>query len=262
MPLPELKAINKRMSEGERLSLAAKEEMIEANLRLVISVAKKYSNRGMPFLDLIQESNLGLIKAVNKFEYRRGFKFSTYATWWVRQSITRGIADQARTIRVPVHISDGLNKLNRVSRTHLHEFGEEPDVATLAAKLHMPEAKVRQLMQVVRDPISLETPLGTDSAATLGEQIEDTSKADPAQAIAQEKLETLVASTLGELTPREAGVLRMRFGIGSNDVLSLDEVGKRYKVTRERARQLESQALSKLKLASQSGHLAAYAPAL
>jgi RNA polymerase primary sigma factor len=262
LPLSELKAISKRMNEGERRSLAAKQEMIEANLRLVISIAKKYTNRGMPFLDLIQEGNLGLIKAVNKFEYRRGFKFSTYATWWVRQSITRGIADQARTIRVPVHISDGLNKLNRISRTHLHEFGEEPDVATLAAKLQMSEVKVRLLMQVVRDPISLETPLGTDSAATLGDLIEDTSKADPAQAVAQEKLETLVASMLDELSPREAGILRMRFGIGSDDILSLDEIGKRYEVTRERARQLESQALSKLKLASKSGNLAAYAQML
>ncbi len=258
VPLVELKAINKRMNEGERLTLAAKQEMIEANLRLVIAIAKKYTNRGMPFLDLVQEGNLGLIKAVNKFEYRRGFKFSTYATWWIRQAITRGIAEQARTIRVPVHVSDSLNKLGRISRAHFHEFGDEPDVATLATKLQMPETKVLQLLQVVKEPISLETPLGDDSSTTLGDHLVDTSKAAPLQFVAQEELATLVDSMLDDLTPHEAAVLRMRYGIGSDNILTLDDIGQKFELTRERVRQLESQALTKLRLGRHFVKLAAY----
>ncbi len=247
VPLGELKAIGKRLGEGERLARGAKQEMIEANLRLVISIAKKYANRGMQLLDLIQEGNIGLIKAVEKFEYRRGFKFSTYATWWIRQAITRGIADQARTIRVPVHMIDSINKVNRVSRTHLHEFGHAPDKATLAQKLGMTEAKVEQVLKIAREPISLEAPVGDESGATLGDFIEDSSNLEPVDAVAQADLRSVVEGMLNELTPREAGVLRMRFGIDVGEGLTLDEVGKQYDLTRERVRQIESKALRKLK---------------
>ena len=210
IPLDELKAINKRMSEGERSSRDAKKEMIEANLRLVISIAKKYTNRGMQFLDLIQEGNVGLMKAVEKFEYRRGFKFSTYATWWIRQAITRAIADQARTIRVPVHMIESINKMNRMSRAHLQEFGFEPDAATLALKLEMPEAKVRQIMKIAKEPISMESPVGDDGDTTLGDFIEDTYNVAPMEAAMQSGLRAVVSELLDGLTPREAKVMRMR----------------------------------------------------
>ena len=213
IPLEELKAISKKMNEGERSSLDAKKEMIEANLRLVISIAKKYTNRGMQFLDLIQEGNVGLMKAVEKFEYRRGFKFSTYATWWVRQAITRAIADQARTIRVPVHMIESINKMNRVSRAHLQEFGFEPDAATIAQKMELPEAKVRQIMKIAKEPVSMELPVGDEGDTTLGDFIEDTHNVAPMEAAMQSGLRSVVSELLDGLTPREAKVVRMRFGI-------------------------------------------------
>jgi RNA polymerase primary sigma factor len=262
LPLDALKAINKRMSEGERASRDAKKEMIEANLRLVISIAKKYTNRGMQFLDLIQEGNVGLMKAVEKFEYRRGFKFSTYATWWIRQAITRSIADQARTIRVPVHMIESINKMNRVSRAHLQEFGYEADAATIALKLELPEAKVRQIMKIAKEPISMELPVGDDGDTTLGDFIEDTHNISPMEASMQAGLRAVVSELLDGLTPREAKVLRMRFGIDMSSDHTLEEVGKQFDVTRERIRQIEAKAMRKLKHPSRSEQLRSYAEAL
>ena len=262
VPLDELKAINKRMSEGERSSRDAKKEMIEANLRLVISIAKKYTNRGMQFLDLIQEGNVGLMKAVEKFEYRRGFKFSTYATWWIRQAITRSIADQARTIRVPVHMIESINKMNRMSRAHLQEFGFEPDAATLALKLEMPEAKVRQIMKIAKEPISMELAVGDDGDTTLGDFIEDTHNVAPMEAAMQASLRAVVSELLDGLTPREAKVMRMRFGIDMSSDHTLEEVGKQFDVTRERIRQIEAKALRKLKHPSRSERLRTFADSM
>jgi len=215
VPIEDLKSINKRMNEGEKASRDAKKEMIEANLRLVISIAKKYTNRGLQFLDLIQEGNIGLMKAVDKFEYRRGYKFSTYATWWIRQAITRSIADQARTIRIPVHMIETINKMNRISRQHLQEFGFEPDAPTLAEKMEMPEDKIRKIMKIAKEPISMETPIGDDDDSHLGDFIEDTNNTAPIEAAMQAGLRDVVKDILDSLTPREAKVLRMRFGIES-----------------------------------------------
>ena len=259
IPLEELKAINKKMSEGERSSLDAKKEMIEANLRLVISIAKKYANRGMQFLDLIQEGNVGLMKAVDKFEYRRGFKFSTYATWWIRQAITRAIADQARTIRVPVHMIESINKMNRVSRAHLQEFGFEPDAATIAQKLELPEAKIRQIMKIAKEPVSMEVPVGDEGDTTLGDFIEDTHNVAPMEAAMQSGLRAVVSELLDGLTAREAKVLRMRFGIEMSSDHTLEEVGRQFDVTRERVRQIEAKAMRKLKHPSRSDKLRTYA---
>jgi RNA polymerase primary sigma factor len=262
IPLEELKIINKKMNEGERASLEGKKEMIEANLRLVISIAKKYTNRGMQFLDLIQEGNVGLMKAVEKFEYRRGFKFSTYATWWIRQAITRAIADQARTIRVPVHMIESINKMNRVSRAHLQEFGFEPDAATIALKLDLPEAKVRQIMKIAKEPISIESPVGDEGDTTLGDFIEDTHNVAPMEAAMQSGLRAVVSELLDGLTAREAKVLRMRFGIDMSSDHTLEEVGRQFDVTRERIRQIEAKAMRKLKHPSRTDKLRTYADAL
>jgi RNA polymerase primary sigma factor len=262
MPLDELKAIHRKMNEGERSSLDAKKEMIEANLRLVISIAKKYTNRGMQFLDLIQEGNVGLMKAVEKFEYRRGFKFSTYATWWIRQAITRAIADQARTIRVPVHMIETINKMNRLSRTHLQEFGVEPDAATIAQKLELPEAKVRQIMKIAKEPISMEAPVGDEGDTTLGDFIEDTHNVAPMEAAMQSGLRAVVNELLDGLTTREAKVMRMRFGIDMSSDHTLEEVGRQFDVTRERIRQIEAKAMRKLKHPSRSEKLRTYAEVL
>jgi RNA polymerase primary sigma factor len=262
IPLEELKIINKKMNEGERASLEGKKEMIEANLRLVISIAKKYTNRGMQFLDLIQEGNVGLMKAVEKFEYRRGFKFSTYATWWIRQAITRAIADQARTIRVPVHMIESINKMNRVSRAHLQEFGFEPDAATIALKLELPEAKVRQIMKIAKEPISIESPVGDEGDTTLGDFIEDTHNVAPMEAAMQSGLRAVVSELLDGLTAREAKVLRMRFGIDMSSDHTLEEVGRQFDVTRERIRQIEAKAMRKLKHPSRTDKLRTYADAL
>jgi RNA polymerase primary sigma factor len=262
IPLDELKAINRAMNEGERSSLAAKQEMVEANLRLVISIAKKYRNRGMQFLDLIQEGNVGLMKAVDKFEYRRGFKFSTYATWWIRQAITRAISDQARTIRVPIHMIESINKMNRVSRAYLHEFGIKPDVAMIAQRLELPETKVRQLMQIAKEPISLEMPVGEEGDTTVGDFIEDSNGIAPLDAALQSDLRLAVGEVLDGLSPREAKVLRMRFGIGMSNDHTLEEVGKQFDVTRERIRQIEAKAMRKLKHPAQSEKLRAYIDSL
>ena len=261
VPIADLKEINRKMNEGERTARGAKQEMIEANLRLVISIAKKYTNRGMQFLDLIQEGNFGLMKAVDKFEYRRGFKFSTYATWWIRQAITRAIADQARTIRVPVHMIELINKLNRVSRAHLQEFGSEPDVATIALKLALPEAKVRQVMKIAKEPISTELSVGDEGDATLGDFIEDTDSVPPMEAAMKANLRAVVGELLDGLSPREAKVVRMRFGIDMSSDHTLEEVGKQFDVTRERVRQIEAKALRKLKHPSRVDRLQIYADA-
>jgi len=258
VPLPELKEINKRMNEGERASRDAKKEMIEANLRLVISIAKKYTNRGLQFLDLIQEGNIGLMKAVDKFEYRRGYKFSTYATWWIRQAITRSIADQARTIRIPVHMIETINKMNRISRQHLQEFGFEPDAGILAAKMEIPEDKIRKIMKIAKEPISMETPIGDDDDSHLGDFIEDTTTIAPIEAAMQAGLRDVVKDILDSLTPREAKVLRMRFGIEMSTDHTLEEVGKQFDVTRERIRQIEAKALRKLKHPSRSDKLRSF----
>ena len=258
VPLEELKAINKRMNEGEKNSRAAKKEMIEANLRLVISIAKKYTNRGLQFLDLIQEGNIGLMKAVDKFEYRRGYKFSTYATWWIRQAITRSIADQARTIRIPVHMIETINKMNRISRQHLQEFGFEPDAGILAAKMEIPEDKIRKIMKIAKEPISMETPIGDDDDSHLGDFIEDTANTAPVDAAMQAGLRDVVKDILDSLTPREAKVLRMRFGIEMTSDHTLEEVGKQFDVTRERIRQIEAKALRKLKHPSRSDKLRSF----
>jgi RNA polymerase primary sigma factor len=258
VPLAELKDINKRMNEGESSSRDAKKEMIEANLRLVISIAKKYTNRGLQFLDLIQEGNIGLMKAVDKFEYRRGYKFSTYATWWIRQAITRSIADQARTIRIPVHMIETINKMNRISRQHLQEFGFEPDAGILAAKMEIPEDKIRKIMKIAKEPISMETPIGDDDDSHLGDFIEDQANTAPIEAAMQAGLRDVVKDILDSLTPREAKVLRMRFGIEMSTDHTLEEVGKQFDVTRERIRQIEAKALRKLKHPSRSDKLRSF----
>jgi RNA polymerase primary sigma factor len=258
VPLDDLKDINRKMNAGEKASRDAKKEMIEANLRLVISIAKKYTNRGLQFLDLIQEGNIGLMKAVDKFEYRRGYKFSTYATWWIRQAITRSIADQARTIRIPVHMIETINKMNRLSRQHLQEFGFEPDAPTLAEKMEIPEDKIRKIMKIAKEPISMETPIGDDDDSHLGDFIEDTNNVAPVDAAMQAGLRDVVKDILDSLTPREAKVLRMRFGIEMSTDHTLEEVGKQFDVTRERIRQIEAKAIRKLKHPSRSDKLRTY----
>ena len=256
--LKELKDINKQMSTGEAKARRAKREMTEANLRLVISIAKKYTNRGLQFLDLIQEGNIGLMKAVDKFEYRRGYKFSTYATWWIRQAITRSIADQARTIRIPVHMIETINKMNRISRQILQETGLEPDPATLAKKMEMPEEKIRKILKISKEPISMETPIGDDDDSHLGDFIEDGATLAPTDAALYSSLRFITKDVLDTLTPREAKVLRMRFGIEMNTDHTLEEVGKQFDVTRERIRQIEAKALRKLRHPSRSDKLRSF----
>ena len=258
VPLDELKDINKRMNEGEASSRDAKKEMIEANLRLVISIAKKYTNRGLQFLDLIQEGNIGLMKAVDKFEFRRGFKFSTYATWWIRQAITRSIADQARTIRIPVHMIETINKMNRISRQILQETGLEPDPAELATRMEMPEEKIRKIMKISKEPISMETPIGDDDDSHLGDFIEDAVTMAPSDAAMYASLREATKEVLDTLTPREAKVLRMRFGIEMNTDHTLEEVGKQFDVTRERIRHIEAKALRKLRHPTRSERLKSF----
>jgi RNA polymerase primary sigma factor len=258
IPLKDLKEINKQMSTGEAKARKAKREMTEANLRLVISIAKKYTNRGLQFLDLIQEGNIGLMKAVDKFEYRRGYKFSTYATWWIRQAITRSIADQARTIRIPVHMIETINKMNRISRQILQETGQEPDPATLAVKMEMPEEKIRKILKISKEPISMETPIGDDDDSHLGDFIEDQSTIAPSEAAVNASLRDVCKDILDTLTPREAKVLRMRFGIEMNTDHTLEEVGKQFDVTRERIRQIEAKALRKLRHPSRSEKLRSF----
>ena len=258
LSLKELKDIYKQMTTGEAKARRAKREMTEANLRLVISIAKKYTNRGLQFLDLIQEGNIGLMKAVDKFEYRRGYKFSTYATWWIRQAITRSIADQARTIRIPVHMIETINKMNRISRQILQETGQEPDPATLAEKMEMPEDKIRKIMKISKEPISMETPIGDDDDSHLGDFIEDTATLAPADAAMFSSLREVTAEILDTLTPREAKVLRMRFGIEMNTDHTLEEVGKQFDVTRERIRQIEAKALRKLRHPTRSDKLRSF----
>ena len=254
----EIKDINRRMSLGEAKARRAKKDMVEANLRLVISIAKKYTNRGLQFLDLIQEGNIGLMKAVDKFEYRRGYKFSTYATWWIRQAITRSIADQARTIRIPVHMIETINKLNRVSRQMLQEMGREPTPEELGERMEMPEDKVRRVLKIAKEPISMETPIGDDEDSHLGDFIEDTTIGSPVELATGEGLREATKDVLGGLTAREAKVLRMRFGIDMNTDHTLEEVGKQFDVTRERIRQIEAKALRKLRHPSRSEHLRSF----
>ena len=256
--ITEIKDINRRMSIGEAKARRAKKEMVEANLRLVISIAKKYTNRGLQFLDLIQEGNIGLMKAVDKFEYRRGYKFSTYATWWIRQAITRSIADQARTIRIPVHMIETINKLNRISRQILQEKGREPTPDELAERMEMPEEKVRKVLKIAKEPISMETPIGDDEDSHLGDFIEDQSIVSPAESATAEGLRESTQNILAGLTPREAKVLRMRFGIEMNTDHTLEEVGKQFDVTRERIRQIEAKALRKLRHPSRSEQLRSF----
>ncbi|EFH21874.1 RNA polymerase sigma factor RpoD [Neisseria polysaccharea ATCC 43768] len=256
--IEELKEINKNMVSSEKETAAAKQEMIQANLRLVISIAKKYTNRGLQFLDLIQEGNIGLMKAVDKFEYRRGYKFSTYATWWIRQAITRSIADQARTIRIPVHMIETINKMNRISRQHLQETGEEPDSAKLAELMQMPEDKIRKIMKIAKEPISMETPIGDDDDSHLGDFIEDANNIAPADAAMYTSLHEVTKEILESLTPREAKVLRMRFGIDMNTDHTLEEVGRQFDVTRERIRQIEAKALRKLRHPTRSDRLRSF----
>ncbi|MFT4628948.1 MAG: RNA polymerase primary sigma factor [Arenicella sp.] len=258
IPIEEVKDINRRMSIGEAKARRAKKEMVEANLRLVISIAKKYTNRGLQFLDLIQEGNIGLMKAVDKFEYRRGYKFSTYATWWIRQAITRSIADQARTIRIPVHMIETINKLNRISRQILQEKGREALPEELAEKMEMPEDKVRKVLKIAKEPISMETPIGDDEDSSLGDFIEDKNVEAPMDAATTSGLLHATTDILESLTPREAKVLRMRFGIGMNTDHTLEEVGKQFDVTRERIRQIEAKALRKLRHPSRSEHLKSF----
>ena len=255
MSVNELKELAAKMTKGETKIRRAKKDMIEANLRLVISIAKKYTNRGLQFLDLIQEGNIGLMKAVDKFEYRRGYKFSTYATWWIRQAITRSIADQARTIRIPVHMIETINKLNRISRQMLQENGREPTPEELSVKMEMPEDKIRKVLKIAKDPISTETPIGDEDDTTLGDFIEDPLLDSPIDSATESNLIEATGGVLGSLTAREAKVLRMRFGIGMNTDHTLEEVGKQFDVTRERIRQIEAKALRKLRHPSRSGHL-------
>ncbi len=256
--IKEIKEINRNMSMGETKMRRAKKDMVEANLRLVISIAKKYTNRGLQFLDLIQEGNIGLMKAVDKFEYRRGYKFSTYATWWIRQAITRSIADQARTIRIPVHMIETINKLNRVSRQMMQDMGREPTPDELSKELDMPEDKVRKVLKIAKEPISTETPIGDDEDSSLGDFIEDTVIESPLENATEESLHFATDDVLASLTAREAKVLRMRFGIGMNTDHTLEEVGKQFDVTRERIRQIEAKALRKLRHPSRSSHLKSF----
>lgn len=258
IPIKDLKEINRKMSTGEAKARRAKREMTEANLRLVISIAKKYTNRGLQFLDLIQEGNIGLMKAVDKFEYRRGYKFSTYATWWIRQAITRSIADQARTIRIPVHMIETINKMNRISRQILQETGQEPEPAVLAQKMEMPEEKIRKILKISKEPISMETPIGDDEDSHLGDFIEDAATMAPADAAVYASLRGVTKDILDSLTPREAKVLRMRFGIEMNTDHTLEEVGKQFDVTRERIRQIEAKALRKLRHPARSERLRSF----
>ncbi|MGC4029522.1 MAG: RNA polymerase sigma factor RpoD [Steroidobacteraceae bacterium] len=258
LTINDIKEINRDVSIGEAKARRAKKEMVEANLRLVISIAKKYTNRGLQFLDLIQEGNIGLMKAVDKFEYRRGYKFSTYATWWIRQAITRSIADQARTIRIPVHMIETINKLNRISRQMLQEMGREPTPDELAVRMEMPEDKVRKVLKIAKEPISMETPIGDDEDSHLGDFIEDTSVTSPVDQATMESLRETTHSVLAQLTPREAKVLRMRFGIDMNTDHTLEEVGKQFDVTRERIRQIEAKALRKLRHPSRSEQLRSF----
>jgi len=255
LPLADLRVINKQMAAGEKRARTAKREMTVANLRLVISIAKKYINRGLQFLDLIQEGNIGLLKAVDKFEYRRGYKFSTYATWWIRQAITRSIADMARTIRVPVHMIETINKMNRISRQIMQETGSEPDMATLAVKMEMPESKVREIMKIAKEPISMETPMGEDGDSQLGDFIEDNTTLAPLDAALHASMRNVIKEVLDSLTPREAKVLRMRYGVEMSNDHTLEEVGKQFDVTRERIRQIEAKAMSKLRQPSRSDKL-------
>jgi RNA polymerase primary sigma factor len=258
LTIAKVKEINRRMSIGEAKARRAKKEMVEANLRLVISIAKKYTNRGLQFLDLIQEGNIGLMKAVDKFEYRRGYKFSTYATWWIRQAITRSIADQARTIRIPVHMIETINKLNRISRQMLQEMGREPIPEELAERMMMPEDKIRKVLKIAKEPISMETPIGDDEDSHLGDFIEDNTLDLPVDSATSESLQNSVRDVLGGLTAREAKVLRMRFGIDMNTDHTLEEVGKQFDVTRERIRQIEAKALRKLRHPSRSEQLKSF----
>ena len=258
LSVAEIKEINRRMSMGEARARRAKKEMVEANLRLVISIAKKYTNRGLQFLDLIQEGNIGLMKAVDKFEYRRGYKFSTYATWWIRQAITRSIADQARTIRIPVHMIETINKLNRISRQMLQEMGREPTPEELGERMDMPEDKVRKVLKIAKEPISMETPIGDDEDSHLGDFIEDVTISSPVDAATEEGLTEATRDVLGGLTAREAKVLRMRFGIDMNTDHTLEEVGKQFDVTRERIRQIEAKALRKLRHPTRSDYLRSF----
>ncbi len=258
LSIHDIKEINREVAVGEAQARRAKKEMVEANLRLVISIAKKYTNRGLQFLDLIQEGNIGLMKAVDKFEYRRGYKFSTYATWWIRQAITRSIADQARTIRIPVHMIETINKLNRISRQMLQEMGREPTPEELAVRMEMPEDKVRKVLKIAKEPISMETPIGDDEDSHLGDFIEDTSVQSPLDSATMESLRETTHAVLAQLTPREAKVLRMRFGIDLNTDHTLEEVGKQFDVTRERIRQIEAKALRKLRHPSRSEQLRSF----